>query len=348
MLITQLMNFMSKSVPGSGEHRVLLMLDEFQNLGKLENVMEAATILGGYGVPTWFFVQSLKSVDTIYREEGRKTLVNSARVQVFFGAQDAEDLKYISDTLGERTEKQKDVSQTQATMFDMHHARTVHVKEVMRPLMRPDEIRTMSRNKCIILPRGSHAIFGTRNFYFADSELMKRAWLTIPAFNGTTDAVATKAEKPAQQLRLPDNDMITPSRYFTQQEPEKVNNTRARGAVFAARVGRKPRPAIVRSNAATPTVAPPSSPATSAPVVAPKRKSLNLAAITAAAASKPMDMEKQTRIAQLLAQTASLADRSSESKRFRGRSHEDCFGYARRNLGHKIINPEARAGWPLV
>ncbi|WP_292578314.1 type IV secretory system conjugative DNA transfer family protein, partial [Mesorhizobium sp.] len=66
VLITQLMNYMAKEVPGRGEHRVLILLDEFQNLGKLENVMEAATILGGYGVPIWFFVQSLKSVDTIY------------------------------------------------------------------------------------------------------------------------------------------------------------------------------------------------------------------------------------------------------------------------------------------
>ncbi|RWO93328.1 MAG: hypothetical protein EOQ98_34440, partial [Mesorhizobium sp.] len=61
------------------------------------------------------------------------------------------------------------------------------------PLMRPDEIRTMSRNKCIILPRGSHAIFGTRNFYFADAELSKHAWMPIPDFK----AAAAKREPDA-------------------------------------------------------------------------------------------------------------------------------------------------------
>jgi len=51
-----------------------------------------ASVLGGNGVSMWFFVQSLKAVDEIYRQEGRKTLINAARVQIFFGAQDADDL----------------------------------------------------------------------------------------------------------------------------------------------------------------------------------------------------------------------------------------------------------------
>ena len=173
VLISQLMNFNTKEELGRDEHRVLILMDEFQNLGKLENVMQVANMMGGYGVSTWFFVQSLKSVDAIYREEGRKSLVNSARVQIYFGAQDPEDLKSISDTLGPRPVEQKDISRTQATMFDLHHTRTVHEKKVLRPLMRPDQIRTMSRNKCIILPSGSHPIFGTRNFYFADVELIE-------------------------------------------------------------------------------------------------------------------------------------------------------------------------------
>lgn len=240
LLITQLLNFMSKTMPGPGEHRVLLLLDEFQNLGKLENVMEAATILGGYGVPAWFFVQSLKSVDAIYREEGRKTLVNSARVQVFFGAQDAEDLRYISDTLGERTETQKDVSKTQATMFDMHHARTVHVKQVRRPLMRPDQIRTMNSNSCIILPRGSHAIFGTRNFYFADPELSKRAWMPIPPVKTSAPATAKPVSNVvgSSQRAAAVSDILVPVRYDRHQEA-KTLPIRPRGAVFAARHGRK-------------------------------------------------------------------------------------------------------------
>ncbi|CAM5272558.1 hypothetical protein ATER59S_00107 [Aquamicrobium terrae] len=311
VLITQLMNYMAKEVPGPGEHRVLILLDEFQNLGKLENVMEAATILGGYGVPTWFFVQSLKSVDTIYREEGRKTLVNSARVQVFFGAQDAEDLKYISDTLGERTEVQKDISKTQATMFDMHHARTVHVKEVRRPLMRPDEIRTMSRNKCIILPRGSHAIFGTRNFYFADAELSKRAWMPIPAFKAAAAKVDTEPDAGRKAAPKPSagfGDMLVPPRFARASEAAPAS-TRPRGAVFAAKAGMRPPPpahpvTVTTSIAATPK------PSTSRPPL--PRNKPDLAAITRAAGrNQEVSTEAQAKIAEAISRVAKVAAKAA-------------------------------------
>ncbi|WP_281060080.1 type IV secretory system conjugative DNA transfer family protein [Mesorhizobium sp. M2A.F.Ca.ET.043.05.1.1] len=107
VLITQMMNFMSESMPRPGEHQVLVLLDEFQNLGKLENVTDMATVLGGHGVPMWFFVQSLKSVDEIYRKESRETLINAARVQIFFGAQETDDLRYVSEQIGETSEPRR-------------------------------------------------------------------------------------------------------------------------------------------------------------------------------------------------------------------------------------------------
>ncbi|MGT2467783.1 type IV secretory system conjugative DNA transfer family protein (plasmid) [Mesorhizobium atlanticum] len=133
---------------------------------------EMASVLGGNGVSMWFFVQSLKAVDEIYRQEGRKTLINAARVQIFFGAQDADDLRYVSEQLGETSDVQKDVTRTNGNAVrHLLHARSEHRKEVRRPLMRPDEIRTLDKNKVIILPRGELPIFGTRNFYFADGQL---------------------------------------------------------------------------------------------------------------------------------------------------------------------------------
>ncbi|TKB29464.1 MAG: hypothetical protein E5V67_30025, partial [Mesorhizobium sp.] len=179
VLITQMMNFMSESMPRPGEHQVLVLLDEFQNLGKLEKVTDMATVLGGHGVPMWFFVQSLKSVDEIYRKESRETLINAARVQIFFGAQETDDLRYVSEQIGETSEPQKDVTRTQASLFDTYYTRSVHSKQVRRPLMRPDEIRTMDKSKVVILPRGENAILATRNFYFADRELSKRAFMTL-------------------------------------------------------------------------------------------------------------------------------------------------------------------------
>ncbi|VVT35202.1 type IV secretory system conjugative DNA transfer family protein [Hoeflea sp. EC-HK425] len=181
VLMVQFMDYMSRNMMKRGERRVLVLLDEFQNLGKLENALTVATVLGGYGIPCWFFVQSLRSIDNVYTREGRQTLVNSARAQIFLGAQDPEDQRYVSQLLGERKEVTVDKAvSTGLTLFDRKGATMSH-KTTMRPLMRPDELGAMNESRCIIKLRNQQPIFGIRNFYYADKELVKRAWLQIRA-----------------------------------------------------------------------------------------------------------------------------------------------------------------------
>ncbi|MQW01949.1 TraM recognition domain-containing protein [Sinorhizobium medicae] len=180
VLMVQFMDYMSSNMMQRGERRVLVLLDEFQNLGKLENALTVATVLGGYGIPCWFFVQSLRSIDNVYTREGRQTLVNSARAQIFLGAQDPEDQRYVSQLLGERKEVTVDKAvSTGVTLFDRKGA-TISHKTAMRPLMRPDELGAMNETRCIIKLRNQQPIFGIRNFYYADDNLKKRAWLPVP------------------------------------------------------------------------------------------------------------------------------------------------------------------------
>ena len=181
VLMVQFMDYMSRNMMKPGERRVLVLLDEFQNLGKLENALTVATVLGGYGIPCWFFVQSLRSIDNVYTREGRQTLVNSARAQIFLGAQDPEDQRYVSQLLGERKEVTVDKAvSTGVTLFDRKGATMSH-KTTMRPLMRPDELGAMNETRCVIKLRNQQPIFGVRNFYYADGELMRRAWLQVKA-----------------------------------------------------------------------------------------------------------------------------------------------------------------------
>jgi type IV secretory pathway TraG/TraD family ATPase VirD4 len=186
VLITQFMDYMSRDMIRPHEKRVLVLLDEFQNLGKLENALTVATVLGGYGVPTWFFVQSLRSIDNLYTREGRQTLVNAARAQVFFGAQDPEDQRYVSQLLGERTDVITDTS-ISGTMFDQKRT-SIQSKHVMRPLMRPDEVGSMNEAHCIIKLRNQQPILGVRNLYYADRLLAKLAWM--PVNKSATSATA--------------------------------------------------------------------------------------------------------------------------------------------------------------
>jgi type IV secretion system protein VirD4 len=178
IFMTQFMDHMSRAMPKKGDKRILVLLDEFQNLGKLENALTVATVLGGFGIPTWFFVQSLRSLDNVYTREGRQTLVNAARAQIFLGAQDPEDQKYVSDLLGQKKEIVKDKSQS---WRPMEAARQYSIQEKLQtmPLMRPDEVGSLRDDLAIIKLRGRAPIMSLRNNYYADKKLAPRAWRKI-------------------------------------------------------------------------------------------------------------------------------------------------------------------------
>ncbi|RWP98300.1 type IV secretory system conjugative DNA transfer family protein [Mesorhizobium sp.] len=310
VLITQMMNFMSESMPRPGEHQVLVLLDEFQNLGKLEKVTDMATVLGGHGVPMWFFVQSLKSVDEIYRKESRETLINAARVQIFFGAQETDDLRYVSEQIGETSEPQKDVTRTQASLFDTYYTRSVHSKQVRRPLMRPDEIRTMDKSKVVILPRGENAILATRNFYFADRELSKRAFMALP------ERANAKHAKPVAAPALPSPSVQSIVPVGPRYRSGIIHSRLQRGATFAAKVGRT-EPPIARRRLPAPQKAgvkasliPPAAPALAA------ANAVDFSALAARAAATRISPQKEAVIAAILAEAKSFRSRSTDSETF--------------------------------
>jgi hypothetical protein len=223
------MDYMSRTMMQRGERRVLVLLDEFQNLGKLENALTVATVLGGYGIPCWFFVQSLRSIDNVYTREGRQTLVNSARAQIFLGAQDPEDQRYVSQLLGDRREVTVDKAvSTGVTLFD-HKGSTKSHRTTMRPLMRPDELGSMDETRCIIKLRNQQPIFGVRNFYYADKLLAKRAWMTLP--RSLPNAV-TASEGASDKF-----DLIRPDKTFPANDLGVAN---APGMRFKSRQPRLP------------------------------------------------------------------------------------------------------------
>lgn len=65
------------------EHRTLLLLDEVAQLGTLDNLRTALTLLRGYGVQAWTFWQDLSQLKHCYPADWETILNNSGVIQVF-------------------------------------------------------------------------------------------------------------------------------------------------------------------------------------------------------------------------------------------------------------------------
>lgn len=133
------------STPGNS--KVLFMLDEFANMGKLAGLSESLTLLPGLGVRVWMIVQSLDQLRTVYGREATNTILSQAEVQQFFVVQDLGLAKMLSDALGQRTVKTTSINLGRDVDDDPGESRN----EAGRPLMSPDEIRLMPADQQILL-----------------------------------------------------------------------------------------------------------------------------------------------------------------------------------------------------
>lgn len=81
---------------------VLLCLDEFATLGRMEQLEAAAGQIAGFGCKLWPVLQDLGQLEALYKDRWQ-TFMGNAGVLQFFGNNDVKTLEYISRRLGKTT-----------------------------------------------------------------------------------------------------------------------------------------------------------------------------------------------------------------------------------------------------
>ena len=85
-----------KSVP------VLFLLDEFATLKHMPKVVSALSNIAGFGVRLWMFFQNVAQIAEHYPKTGGAILAET-EIKTFYGTQDHETARLISEYLGDRT-----------------------------------------------------------------------------------------------------------------------------------------------------------------------------------------------------------------------------------------------------
>ena len=85
--------------PAAG-HPVLLVLDEFAGLKRMEVIEHAVAQIAGYGVKMFFVLQSLEQLKAVYKDNWETFLANSG-LKMFFNLEDHFSRDYVSKLIGE-------------------------------------------------------------------------------------------------------------------------------------------------------------------------------------------------------------------------------------------------------
>ena len=145
-------------------YRVAFLLDEFAQLGYMKQIEDSISLVRGYGVVFWLFIQDLSQLKGVY-DKWQTFLANSAKV--FFGTSDFDTAKYISDSLGEKTIEYKTSGQSSS---DRSSSTSESQQVTGRNLLTPDEVMRLGPERPLVLISGEYPYQLRRLNYLKDEE----------------------------------------------------------------------------------------------------------------------------------------------------------------------------------
>ncbi len=156
--------------PASAISPVLFLLDEFAALGRLEPVERAMGLMAGYGIQLWPILQDVHQLRALYERRAGTFLSNAGVLQIF-GVNDHDSARLVSDLLGQETV----VFETMSRAIDAEETGiSFGSQHVGRPLLTPDEVRTMREDLQLLFLAGQRPIVATKLRYYADREFAGR------------------------------------------------------------------------------------------------------------------------------------------------------------------------------
>nr|WP_255596883.1 type IV secretory system conjugative DNA transfer family protein [Cognatishimia sp. MH4019] len=167
LMFADLIASLRQHEPGPDEPwPVMIMIDEFQQMGAMPYVERAIHSLAAYGGRVAMIAQSLASLDRIYGPEGRESLENGAGLKLYITPRDQRTVREVSAAVGSTTREA--VTRMYGRNRGLLGATSTTARFEERPLLSETEARTMDPDEVIVLASPQHPIKAKRIKYFDD------------------------------------------------------------------------------------------------------------------------------------------------------------------------------------
>ena len=177
---------------GPKRHGVLLMLDEFPALGRLDFFETSLAFMAGYGIRAFLIAQSLNQIEKAYGEHN--SILDNCHVRIAFATNDERTAKRISDALGTATEQRAMRNYAGHRLAPWLSHVMVSRQETARALLTPGEVMQLPPTDELVLVSGMAPIRAHKLRYYADRNFAAR--VVAPPSLGTSRYIDRPAERP--------------------------------------------------------------------------------------------------------------------------------------------------------
>ena len=170
----------------SYKNKMLLMLDEFPSIGKLNKMEESLAFIAGYGMKAYLITQDMAQLQAKYTKD--ESISSNCHITICYAPTKPETAQWMSDKAGLTTitEENKSVS---GTGLKANPSRSMQATQ--RPLITKDECTHLpmpdkdavgnikKAGAMLIFSAGRPTIYGEQPLYFQDEILLQRAKVPV-------------------------------------------------------------------------------------------------------------------------------------------------------------------------
>lgn len=172
LVLNQIARRLTEQEPDPSRRKLLLMLDEFPALGRLDFFETALAFMAGYGVRAFLVAQSLNQIEKAYGPNN--AILDNCHVRVAFATNDERTAKRISEALGTKTELRSQKNYTGHRLSPWLSHMMVSRQETQRALLTPGEIMQLPATDEIVMVSGAPPVRAKKLRYFEDGNFTCR------------------------------------------------------------------------------------------------------------------------------------------------------------------------------
>jgi len=152
---------------------VLAYLDEFGVLGRIPQFPARMATIRASRFGVVLVVQALHQIRATYGEEGAATILTNATTKLCLARVSGDDAAYFSRLAGTATVHSRSRGRSRATVAPLADRGTVGAGEAARPLLTPDELRTLGAG-VLVVAADRHPLLARQRRYYRVPELVRR------------------------------------------------------------------------------------------------------------------------------------------------------------------------------
>jgi type IV secretion system protein VirD4 len=142
-------------------------------IGKIHIIARAVAYMAGYNLRLLSVVQSIAQLESVYGRADARTFLTNHAMQILYAPREQKDANDYSEMLGTFTDQSRSISRPSA-MFGGRSGSSESVSEQRRPLLLPQELKELGRDKEIIVLENAKPILADRICYWRDPVFASR------------------------------------------------------------------------------------------------------------------------------------------------------------------------------